>query len=580
MNSPLFPDSDVRPGIVSRLASPPSDTSEASSLCLTMASDARREGLFFESLGEWMSHAGKCQRAICSTFSSLQKESARSAVRGAFADYIITATLFEARSIHLLPPEIWHLIFKMAYGDRTSNWSPDSVLYTPMLVCRNWRNILAGGAAAGLWSPIDFRGLSAVKCRARAIQLGYALKRGPLVVSFSMDDIDPTISDSLHRLVDKDINLTLNIHDFYSTSFRARLGRSVFRVQHPVPNISTLAIEGGTFWTGEYPCRDVLPAWADSLTADQTDCRWTWPVPSNLKTLTFLWTVTPELCFNLPWAQIESYAEMNTARINGILPSPHLQNMANLRVLCVSGVWLPSSRSQPLLLPLLEELSFVVPWSDVPIDGHFCGIHFPQLRVLRLRGRHTRSVAEELAARNFHNNLEVFLATCPHLTTMSLALQIPLSGRAVTRHMHASPSLRALYILAANRDMFDLDFVQGMADLSIAPALRTLVVQQGRYWDGDTEESDAERKVSGGFVQAMKRRFENGMTVLSMPENGAGMHAEISTTHELWEVSASWNWVDDRWGVGGVKISSSLRERLLALGISLNVTVDLDTPFQ
>ncbi|KAK6978177.1 hypothetical protein R3P38DRAFT_2809362 [Favolaschia claudopus] len=566
MNSPLFPAGGPHPGIVKRLAS--------------SQSDSHRGGFFFESMGEWMSDAGKYQRAICSTRSWLEKESARVAVRAAFVDYIISATLFEARSIQRVPPEIWHLIFKMAYGERIIHWSPDTVLYTPMSVCRNWRDIIAGGAAGGLWSPIDFRGISPTKCRARAAQLGYALNRGPLTVSVSMDDVDPMISGSLHRLVNRELDLTLNIHDFYSTSFRARLGRTVFRVQYPVPNVSTLAIEGGTFWTGEYPCRDVLPSWAEILTAEQAVCRWVWPVSSSLKSLTFLWTMTPEICFTFPWGQIESYAELNTARINGSLPSSHLQNMSNLRVLCLSGVWLPSAGTQPVSLLRLEELSFVVPWSDVPIEGHFAGIHVPELRVLRLRGRHTRSPSEEQAAHNFHGNLEVFLTQCPLLTTLSVALQIPYSGRAIAQHMAASPNLLSLYILAANRDMFDLDFVQGIADLSISPFLQTLVVQQGRYWDGESEESVREKDVSSRFVQAIKRRFEHGLKILSMPENGGRPYADVSTRHELWELSTSWNWVDDRWGVGGVKISSALRERLLALGTLLNVTVDLDTPFQ
>ncbi|KAK7056106.1 hypothetical protein R3P38DRAFT_3254025 [Favolaschia claudopus] len=571
---------DSRPGIVKRLSSLDVAPQETSLRYLTMTSDSRRGGFFFDPLHEWMAHAGKYQRAIHSTISWLQKESARASVRGAFVEYIIDATLFESRSISRVPPEIWSLIFEMAYGDRDSHWSPDSVLYTPVSVCRRWRDIMTTGEGAGLWSPIDFRGVSAVKCRARAAQLGYALKRGPVVVSISMDDVDPLISNSLHRLVGKDLTLTLNIHDFYSTTLRARLGRSVFRVQFPVPNVSKLTIEGGTFWTGEYPCRGVLPSWAETLTADETDCRWAWPATSRLNTLTLLWTVSPEHCFQMPWAQIESYAEMNTARTNGTLPSTHLENMANLRILCVSGVWLPTSHAGVVSLPRLEELSFVLPWRDVPVDGHFGGIRCPELRVLRLRGRHTRSVDEDQSARTFHNTLETFLATCPLLSTLSLALQIPYSGQEVVRHMHASPNLQSLYILAANRNMLDFDFVRGFADLSITPLLRTLVLQQGRYWDIDSEESVHEQRIAQEFVFAMRRRFESGLKVLSMPENGEGPYADVSTRHELWEASASWDWVDDRWGIGGIKVSSILRENLLALGISLNVIVDLDSPFR
>ncbi|KAK7002271.1 hypothetical protein R3P38DRAFT_3215422 [Favolaschia claudopus] len=449
-----------------------------------------------------------------------------------------------------------------------------------MLVCRKWRDILAGGAAAELWNPIDFRGIGPVKCRARAAQLRYVLNHGPVDVSVSLDDVDPIISGCLHHLADNETRLTLNVHDLYSSSLQARLGRSVFRVLLPMPDVSELSIEGGTFWNGEYPCGNVLPPWAEMLTAEQTNCHWAWPNPSAMKTLTFLWTVSPEHSFNMPWTQIESYAELNTARRNGTVPFSHLANMTNLRVLCLGGVWLPTSRVAVLSLPRLEEFSFVVPWRNVPNDGHFAGIYVPSLRILRLRGQHTRSAGEEDSARDFHSNLEDFLTRCPILTTLSLALHIPYSGSAIVRHMCATPNLQSLYILAANRDMFDLEFVESIADLSITPLLTTLVIQQGRYWDGDLEESNHEHQVSLEFVRAIERRFKNGLKVLSMPETGEGPYAEISTRHERWELAASWDWVDDRWGVGGVKISGVLRENLLALGNSLNVTVDLDSPYQ
>ncbi|KAK6987613.1 hypothetical protein R3P38DRAFT_2805795 [Favolaschia claudopus] len=591
VNSSLFPEKSNPPGIVSRVATvvQPTHRSRGTPLLLSMTSDSRSKGFFFDALVPWMSDAGRRQRELHRTLRSSQKACAHATVTSIFVDFIIDSTLYEQRSISSVPAEIWKTIFTMAYGDRYSPWSPESALYVPMSVCRLWRDIITGEAAGELWNPIDFRGATATQRRARAIQSGYALQSGSLDLSFSMDGVDSSLTSVLHRLVSpqkrsvlhrlvsptKHIHLALRISDFYSMTDNASLARSVFRIQNPIPNIDALTIEGGTFWTGDYPCREVLPQWAESLIADQCRLSWACPAEFRLKSLTLMWTLTPETWFDLPWAQLESYAELNTARLHGVLPATHLSRMTNLRVLCLSGVWLPSA-SLRVTLPCLEELNLVVSWQNVPNDGHFAGLEAPHLRVLSLRGRNARSPQEDQAASSFHHDLEAFLVRCPDLSVLSLALQIAYTGATIVQHMRALPALQSLFVPAANRDLLNLDFVRGMADLSLTPMLRVLGIQQGRYWDELAEESVEESEITAGLLHALARRFETGLKAVSFTENGGQSLMRAHTALSPWEAAAGWDWVDDRWGVGGVMISKALRKGLKRLAVSSGAMIELD----
>ncbi|KAK7020015.1 hypothetical protein R3P38DRAFT_2782420 [Favolaschia claudopus] len=578
MDSPLFVDGAERPGIVARIATSASERDVSPRLAglLTMTSDSRRQGFFFDVARHWLMRVGRGQREIYSNKSSLQKELSRVTVLSLFAEYIVDATMYHHRSISRIPPEIWRQIFKFAYAEDGSRWSPDSALYVPMSVCRQWRDLLAGGAAADLWNPIDFRGVSPKRCRARVTQLEYALEHSSLDVSFGLEDMNALLAATLHRLVRSTNELALNVHDFYcpAESRAGRLTRSLFHAQYPVPNVTSLTIEGSTYNTGEYPCRDTLPPWTQALTPDQTLMHWTWPQPSKLRKVTLLWTLTPETRFSLPWLEIQSYAEFNTARIHGALPASHLASMHNLRVLCLSGVRLPSTSHHPVTFPRIQELNFVVPWRDVPGDGHFTGIHFPNLQVLRLHARSVRGFGEEAAAAVFHNDLEAFLDRCRALSRVCFAFQIPFSGDVVIRHMRAMPALRSLHIFGADRDMMDAQFTLGLADELVAPGLQLLSLQPGRYWDEHTDEHPHQRS---DLVHAFERRFELGLEVLDFSHGAVHSGVHSKTCHDLWEAAAGWNWVYDRWAVGGVKVSESLRNDLGILAARKEVCIKLDT---
>ncbi|KAK7050194.1 hypothetical protein R3P38DRAFT_2763250 [Favolaschia claudopus] len=553
MASPLFEDGLKRPGIVSRVAMSAS-----------------------ERVHRWVSHAGRVQRKIYSNKSFLEKELSRATVLSIFMNYIVDATLYQLRSISRVPPEIWRTIFQLAYAGGGSAWSPDSVLYVPMSVCRQWRDVLAGGAAADLWNPIDFRGVSHRKCRARVAQVEYVMAHSSLDLSLGLEDMNALLGATLHRLVSSINELTLNVHDFYcpAESVAGQLARSIFRVQSPVPNVSSLTIEGVTFGTGEFPCGGSLPQWAQTLTPEQTLMQWSWPQPSKLRKVTFLWTLTPETCFNLPWVEIQSYAEFNTARIHGTLPITHLSNMHNLRVLCLSGVRLPSASALQIAFPQVQELNFVVPWHNVPPEGHFVGISFPNLQVLRLHVRSNRGFGEDAAGARFHRELEAFLFGCPALSRVSLALQIPFSGDTLIRHMRAIPALSALHIFGADRDMMDSEFILGLTNELIAPRLQVLSIQPGRYWDEYTDENPQQRSE---LVHAFERRFELGLKVLDFSHRAVHSGPHSKTHHDLWETATGWDWIYDRWAVGGVKVSDSLRRDLEVLSARRDVAIGFET---
>ncbi|KAK7024084.1 hypothetical protein R3P38DRAFT_2779636 [Favolaschia claudopus] len=135
------------------------------------------------------------------------------------------------------------------------------------------------------------------------------------------------------------------------------------------------------------------------------------------------------------------------------------------------------------------------------------------------------------------------------------------------------PALRSLHIFGADRNMMDAQFTLGLAAELVAPGLQLLSLQPGRYWDEHTDEHPHQRS---DLVHAFERRFELGLEVLDFSHGAVHSGVHSKTCHDLWEAAAGWNWVYDRWAVGGVKVSESLRNDLGILAARKEVCIKLD----
>ncbi len=556
------------------MASGVSDALPPSKSCtrglLLTAADEHRPPSSFDSTSiqgrvtKWLSIEGRRQSGFHDRVAALKNELVYAELRAAYATHIVMANRFSCRSIARMPNELWRYIFEMVVRSASFVGSGPS-MYNLMLVCSSWKQILTGPVSAYLWNPIDFRGARFRKQSALLSQLGYFRQTAsdspnilPLVqVMVSLEDIRV---DSLRAILAGSSISSFILHHFYAAS--GHTARSLLSVTVELPVIETLCIEGASVCRDSFPCLATedkdLPAWARESQADRRHISWSFADDgASLTSAALLWTASPETEIALPWQNIRNYAELNTARIGGGIPSYHLVRMSQLTTLTLGGVFLP--RSGPYIsLPALREFNYTISWVIIPSGEHFGGVSLPGLQIWRVAGDHESMRNAVEASDVLHHSLRQFLPQCPLLQTLVLSLQFPYDGNTLIDHMRVCPALLHVDIRTAHATILDYTFVRGLADMTVAPSLRTFIMAESTGYGSQQHRVTSPDAVAlaEATVDMLEARFAGGLCLMDLSEHASRNQDVSETGHPVWEKMSGWN--SDAWGAEDFRLTKDM----------------------
>ncbi|KAJ7605390.1 hypothetical protein DFH06DRAFT_1348764 [Mycena polygramma] len=482
----------------------------------------------------WRPTGGKIQREahakvaqLREKLAGLQLELATAELEAACADDVMASSVFALGAVGRMPVELWRMVLTMAQGRESMQWWAR--------VCRYWREMIMSSPVGVLANPLAVTGntpLNEIKTT-----LG-ALKRAGRVEV----ELHGTLGcgadafRAVRMVLVEEALAVLIIHDFYHPGNPAV--RQVTNVVG-VAQIHTLCLEGqGSDWN-RFPCGNDWPSWALGIAEEEGDVRWSLSQSDRLKHVTLIRMRAPEAHADIPWARLETYCELQTARIGGVVPASHLAQMMALKVLCLGGVYLPDDEGAGVRLEHLEEFSYILPPAGPgPGKDVLGGLDFPGLRKLRVLGTAGWDMASggprAFAVRDtIHRSLENFLGRCRKLEKLDLELQLEFSGRILVRYMRACPSLRHLRIGTCNAGLLNADLVDGLGDRSLVPQLETLVLEEDDdcyAWEEDMPEVAAFAREMGAMVQ---QRFAMGLKLLDF-ERSWRVRPVCASAESLW----------------------------------------------
>ncbi|KAK7018958.1 hypothetical protein R3P38DRAFT_2783723 [Favolaschia claudopus] len=422
----------------------------------------------------------------------------------AYAKYILAKTAFFVQPIHRVPLELWIEIFHLAY-DREGGW-PATSLELLTEVCAHWKWMLTETSAASIWNPLDLRAATGPISEKRTT-LKYVTKSKILdvILSTEEDQIDlGLLTDVFSGDHIKNIR-RLAIYDLYSAT--GSIVRETFSQYAPIPFIRELYLVGVAWSVGEHPSTGTFPIWATDMLPQHLEPEI--HVDRELLALTLIQCIEPDRTLHVPWSALKVYAELNTAREGGFIPTRHLRQLSSITKLSLGGVFLPAIADGGLVeLVNLIDFEYIVPWKWRQGSTTFEAVRFPNLECLRLHGslRQTEVLSE--ASDRFHHDLSPFLQRCTSLSTLELTLQVPYSTSVLITHLRACPSLVRLEIGACTIEAVNNSLFRELCDTTILPNLQFLRVAEGRYPRSEPSVLD-EADSAKDIISMMESRFKS-----------------------------------------------------------------------
>ncbi|KAK6992742.1 hypothetical protein R3P38DRAFT_3225025 [Favolaschia claudopus] len=366
--------------------------------------------------------------------------------------------------------------------------------------------MLTETSAASLWNPLDIRAATGPIFEKR-MTLKYVTNSNILdvILSTAQDEIDlGLLTDVFFGRHIKNIR-RLAIYNLYSAT--GSLVRHTFSQSAPIPSIRELYIVGVAWSMGKHPCTGTFPVWAKNMLSEHLEPEI--HVDRGLLALTLIQCIEPDRRIHVPWSSLKVYAELNTAREGGFIPTRHLRRLSSITKLSLGGVFLPAIADGGLVeLVNLIDFEYIVPWKWRPGTATFEAVNFPNLECLRLHGslRQTEFLLE--ASDRFHHDLSFFLQRCTSLTTLELTLQVAYSTSVLITHLRSCPSLVRLEIGACPIDAVNNSLFHELCDTTILPNLKFLRVAEGRYPRTEPsvlDEADSAREI----ISMMDSRFRS-----------------------------------------------------------------------
>ncbi|KAJ7107130.1 hypothetical protein C8R44DRAFT_885791 [Mycena epipterygia] len=529
-----------------------------------------------EEIENWLPNGIKEQNRYHIRVAELQRQLFIAELEAAFADRIMTGSVFMVNAISRVPWEIWDKIFT-AYAYEEASFSLDP-LVALMLVCKQWHFILTSTTTAAVWNPVKF-GLAFDKRTSCIARLGYIEKAYKRQVSFSLPNIHPSELRSVLRMK----SLTeVTIVDFYGANSRgnndeAELSRQVLRTS-AWPSVKELCINGAESRGERFPTAS-LPRWTRRLPESERRISWLLPGPGP-DVITLVQTVTPEVDFQLPWGGLKGYAEANTFREGGMIPAAHLMCLTSVTLLSLAGVVLPEGPSR-VALPLLQEFRFKMSWKR--LGGFVKYLDFPALKVLRLKGEEGDNLPRfQVDEQLVNNELREFFQRCRELETLEIGLQTMMSPATLVNHLNVCQNLLHLNISLGHHDLFRPALFSAMRDVTLVPLLQTMRLPETRGHSSEWNFDDAcgQQKCTGlDELEAMAEvRFMHGFRKLNLERLGYGDDNETSSKWMLacnWHYSRQWRSDSDEDTLGWL-MSNGVRARIdeLCLEKGWNITAE------
>ncbi|KAJ6504293.1 hypothetical protein C8R47DRAFT_1067222 [Mycena vitilis] len=279
-------------------------------------------------------------------------------------------------------------------------------------------------------------------------------------------------------------------------------------------------------WSHSKNREEQWPTWAVGIAEQEGDVRWSLSHGAHLRHVTLIRMRAPENHVFLPWARLESYCELETGRLGGMVPGVHLARMSALRVLCLGGVDLPGDEEAPVTLPALQEFTYLVP-PDVFLG---LGTIFSGPRTRGKIGpggttcRKKKMQGEVELGMRFTARWEIFFDDAEGGWRDWILLG----------HLRACPSLRHLNVQVCHPELVNGDLVRHLADGSLVPELQTLALAERFSGDVPEEEVHEAAGFAAEIAGMVDGRFARGLRLLDF-ENRWREHRPRMSVQSMWE---------------------------------------------
>ncbi|KAK7032004.1 hypothetical protein R3P38DRAFT_3187735 [Favolaschia claudopus] len=541
MNSPCFEYPMERP-ITETSSQTMRFTSNSSPLLIQAAHESRNPhvSVLEARIRKWMPIGEAAVSAYEQQVQKMERDLLLAKMKLGWAKLIVTGTESALHPISRIPLEIWIHIFTWAYGHE-NEWPVVSLIDLSQ-VCRHWRQMLTNSAAASLWNPLHLGAGDSLDKKSKKLQYITASGIVDVIMPTERSQLNEKLLVTIFRQPLQDAPIprirNLALHDFYSPS--GYLARSFFHQTAPLPDIANLYVVGPPWNTGRYPSTEGLPHWATHL--EESNLQPEIHIESEMQSLTLIQTFEPDRRLHISWSSLTVYAELNTARADGMLPASHLQRLSSLTKLSLGGVFLPIGADRVELLSL-SCFEYIVPWKWISGSTTFQGIDCPNLTELHLSGSSDRTLHVTEASHRFHQDLEEFLPRCPLLQTLEISLPVPYSLSVLLSHLRSCPSLLRLDLGTCHTECVNELFFRELCDLSLIPNLRFLRLSEGGYSRTQASAMD-EIGSEVTVMQMIRTRFENKLQFLSFTPKAQERRWRAERTIQEWEPEFSSKWDD------------------------------------